>query len=290
MSDEIPVEWGPPDRRETGSAPDNGSRPQARGGSWPAPGDGQGPRANTAPEPRAEGEPGLRGGEPGWQSGAEPGPSPDGEPGQRSAAGPGPPADGEPGPRAGGEPGPPADGEPGLRAALEAILLVVDEPVAEVTLAQILERPRDEVSATLHELAAEYTAQGRGFDLREVAGGWRFYTRQECAPLVERFVTDGQQTRLTQAALETLAVVAYRQPVSRARVSAIRGVISDGVIRTLTLRGLIEEAGHDPEHQAILYRTTSYFLERLGLRSLDELPDLAPFLPDDVADIEDQEL
>lgn len=178
---------------------------------------------------------------------------------------------------------------PDVRAALEAILMVVDEPIDEVTLAQVLERPRGELAATLRELSQEYTAQGRGFDLREVAGGWRFYTRPECASLVERFVRDGQQTRLTQAALETLAVVAYRQPVSRARVSAIRGVNSDGVMRTLTLRGLIEEAGQDPEHQAILYRTTSYFLERLGLRSLDELPDLAPFLPDDVSDLEEQE-
>jgi segregation and condensation protein B len=176
---------------------------------------------------------------------------------------------------------------PGLRASLEAILLVVDEPVAEVTLAQILERPRDEVVAGLRELSQEYTEQGRGFDLREIAGGWRFYTRDVCAPVVERFVTDGQQTRLTQAALETLAVVAYRQPVSRARVSAIRGVNSDGVIRTLTLRGLIEESGQDPETQAHLYRTTGYFLERLGLRGIEELPELAPYLPDDIEGIED---
>jgi segregation and condensation protein B len=184
-------------------------------------------------------------------------------------------------------PEPGSDDLPGLRAGLEAILLVVDEPVPEVTLAQILERPRHEVAGVLAELSAEYTEQGRGFDLREIAGGWRFYTRESCAALVERFVTDGQQTRLTQAALETLAVVAYRQPVSRARVSAIRGVNSDGVIRTLTLRGLIEEAGHDPETQAHLYRTTGYFLERLGLRGIEELPDLAPYLPDDVEGIEE---
>jgi segregation and condensation protein B len=176
---------------------------------------------------------------------------------------------------------------PALRASIEAILLVVDEPVPEVTLAQILERPRDEVVAALRELSEEYTEQGRGFDLREIAGGWRFYTRDVCAPVVERFVTDGQRARLTQAALETLAVVAYRQPVSRARVSAIRGVNSDGVIRTLTLRGLIEESGQDPETQAHLYRTTGYFLERLGLRGIEELPELAPYLPDDVDGIED---
>jgi segregation and condensation protein B len=177
-------------------------------------------------------------------------------------------------------------GEPQLRAALEAILLVVDEPVAEVVLAQVLERPRGEVAAALRELAAEYTAQGRGFDLREMAGGWRFYTREECAPVVERFIRDGQEVRLTQAALETLAVVAYRQPVSRSRVSAVRGVNCDGVMRTLVLRGLVDEAGTDQETGAILYRTTSYFLERIGLRDLDELPDLAPFLPDNVEDIE----
>ncbi|WP_026413169.1 SMC-Scp complex subunit ScpB [Actinomadura oligospora] len=178
--------------------------------------------------------------------------------------------------------GEPVEDGPSLRAQVEAILLVVDEPVAEITLAQLLERPVPEISATLRELAAEYTEQGRGFDLRDVAGGWRFYTRDVCAPVVERFVTDGQQARLTQAALETLAVVAYRQPVSRARVSAVRGVNSDGVMRTLSLRGLIEEAGQDPESQAVLFRTTGYFLERLGLRDLDELPELAPYLPDDL--------
>ena len=173
---------------------------------------------------------------------------------------------------------------PSLEACLEAILLVVDEPVAEVVLAQVLERPRDEVSRTLAGLAASYDEQRRGYDLRQVAGGWRFYTREECAPVVERFVRDGQEVRLTQAALETLAVVAYRQPVSRSRVSAVRGVNCDAVMRTLTLRGLVEEAGTEHETGAILYRTTSYFLERLGLAGLEELPDLAPFLPDQVED------
>jgi segregation and condensation protein B len=178
-------------------------------------------------------------------------------------------------------------GSPSLRASLEAILLVADEPVPAVVLAQVLERPRDEVAAELAELATVYTAEDRGFDLREIAGGWRFYTREDCAPVVERFVRDGQEVRLTQAALETLAVVAYRQPVSRARVSAVRGVNCDGVMRTLVLRGLAEEAGTDPETGAILYRTTAYFLERLGLAGLDDLPDLAPFLPEHVEDIED---
>ena len=177
---------------------------------------------------------------------------------------------------------------PGLRASLEAILLVADEPVPVVVLAQVLERPRSEVEAELRDLAASYAAERRGFDLREIAGGWRFYTREDCAPLVERFVSDGQEVRLTQAALETLAVVAYRQPVSRARVSAVRGVNCDGVMRTLVLRGLTEEAGTDSDTGAILYRTTGYFLERLGLASLGDLPDLAPFLPENIEDFEDE--
>jgi len=176
---------------------------------------------------------------------------------------------------------------PGLRSSLEAIMLVADEPVPEVVIAQVLERPREEIAAELSQLAASYTAEGRGFDLREVAGGWRYYTREECAPVVERFVSDGQEIRLTQAALETLSVVAYRQPVSRARVSAVRGVNCDGVMRTLMLRGLVEEAGADPDTGAILFQTTGYFLERLGLPSLAELPELAPFLPDDLDDSED---
>jgi segregation and condensation protein B len=194
------------------------------------------------------------------------------------------PAD-APGDAAGDVPGNGQPG-PGLRACLEAILLVVDEPVAEVVLAQVLERPREEVALAVAELAASYDAEGRGFELREVAGGWRFYTREECAPVVERFVRDGQEVRLTQAALETLAVVAYRQPVSRARVSAVRGVNCDGVMRTLTLRGLVEEAGTEHETGAILYRTTGYFLERLGLAGLDDLPELAPFLPDEIEEAE----
>jgi segregation and condensation protein B len=172
------------------------------------------------------------------------------------------------------------DDHPELRTALEAILMVVDEPVRDVLLAQVVERPTDEVAAALRQLAAEYDEQGRGFELREVAGGWRFYTRASCAAYVEKFVLDGQQARLTQAALETLAVVAYRQPVSRARVSAVRGVNVDGVMRTLVARGLVAEAGNDGESGSMLYRTTPHFLERLGLRDLDELPDLAPFLPD----------
>ncbi|MEQ7010428.1 SMC-Scp complex subunit ScpB [Actinopolymorpha sp. B17G11] len=167
-----------------------------------------------------------------------------------------------------------------LYGPIEAILLIVDEPLPAVTLAQVLSRPRPEIEEALRALSDSYTKEGRGFDLREVAGGWRLYTREEYADVVERFVLDGQQARLTQAALETLAVIAYRQPVSRSRVSAIRGVNCDGVVRTLLTRGLIEGAGADGESGATLYRTTSYFLERLGLGSLDELPSLAPYLPD----------
>ena len=169
---------------------------------------------------------------------------------------------------------------PPLRAALEAVLLVVDEPIAEVVLAQVVERPTDEVAEVLRELAADYDAAGRGFELRNVAGGWRFYTRASCAGFVERFVRDGQHARLTQAALETLAVVAYRQPVSRSRVAAIRGVNVDAVMRTLVTRGLVAEVGSESDSGAILYGTTSHFLERLGLPNLDDLPPLSDYLPD----------
>ncbi|CAL9624837.1 Segregation and condensation protein B [Streptomyces sp. enrichment culture] len=167
-----------------------------------------------------------------------------------------------------------------LKPALEAVLMVVDEPATEEQLAKILRRPRRRIADALRELADEYAVQGRGFELRLVAGGWRFYSRPEYAAAVEGFVLDGQHARLTQAALETLAVVAYRQPVSRSRVSAVRGVNCDGVMRTLLQRGLVEEAGTEPETGAILYVTTNYFLERMGLRGLDELPELAPFLPE----------
>ena len=173
-----------------------------------------------------------------------------------------------------------------LRPSLEAVLMVADTPLDHVTLAQAVGRPPQDVEAALHQLREEYAEQGRGFDLRDVGGGWRFYTRAEFAPVVEKFVLEGQQARLTQAALETLAVVAYRQPVSRARVSAIRAVNVDGVMRTLVTRGLVEEAGSDEATGAVLYRTTSYFLERMGLTDLDALPDIAPLLPE-LADVED---
>jgi segregation and condensation protein B len=175
-----------------------------------------------------------------------------------------------------------------LRPALEAVLMVADEPLDEASLATAVGYPVAEVLAALQALATEYDETGRGFELRNVAGGWRFSTREAFAPVVERFVLEGQQARLTQAALETLAVVAYKQPVSRSRVSAIRGVNVDGVMRTLLTRGLVEEAGTDAETGAHLYRTTSYFLERIGIASLDQLPELAPFVPDmDDMDLEE---
>ncbi|GIF44682.1 SMC-Scp complex subunit ScpB [Actinoplanes xinjiangensis] len=174
-----------------------------------------------------------------------------------------------------------------LAAALESIMLVVDEPVGELQLAQVLEQPVERIARTLENVSARYTAAGHGIDLRRVAGGWRLYTRPEYATYVERFVLDGQSVRLTQAALETLAVVAYKQPVTRSRISAIRGVNCDGVMRTLVTRGLIEEVGTEPETGAYLYRTTPLFLEKLGLNSVDQLPPLAPFLPDDVEEVLD---
>ena len=167
-----------------------------------------------------------------------------------------------------------------VKRALEAILMVVDEPISEVVLAQIIERPTEEIRTALVELADSYQNEERGFELKEIAGGWRFYSHPDLAPMVEKFVLDGQSAKLTQAALETLAVIAYKQPVSRARVSAIRGVNVEAVMKTLVTRGLVEESGVENETGAILYRTTSYFLEKIGLNSVADLPALAPFLPD----------
>ena len=194
--------------------------------------------------------------------------------------------DGESGAEADAKPGALPDGERDvlpdvpLDAVLEALLLVTDEPVPTSTLAQVAGRPTVQVEQAMAALVAEYDARGRGMELREVAGGWRLYTREDCAPYVERFLLDGQQARLTQAALETLAVIAYRQPVTRSRVSAVRGVNVDGVVRTLLARGLVADAGQDSDSAATLYRTTPLFLERLGLLTLDDLPALAPLLPE----------
>ena len=166
----------------------------------------------------------------------------------------------------------------GARAAVEAVLMVVDEPVSAERLAAVLGLTPQRVRGLVQELRADYGTT-RGFELREVAGGFRIFSRRDFAPFVSRFVLDGQTARLTRAALETLAVVAYRQPVSRARIAAIRGVNVDSVVRTLMVRGLVEESSTDPETGALLYQTTSYFLERLGMGSVSELPKLSPHLP-----------
>ncbi|QGQ19245.1 SMC-Scp complex subunit ScpB [Cellulomonas sp. JZ18] len=172
----------------------------------------------------------------------------------------------------------------GALGALEAVLMVADEPIPAVRLATALALPTERVEALLEELAAEYRGEHggrpRGFELRRAGAGWRMYSAPAYGDVVGRFVVDGQTSRLTQAALETLAVVAYRQPVTRGQVSAVRGVNVDGVMRTLTARGLVAEVGTEPTSGAVLYGTTGYFLERMGLSSLDELPPLAPYLPD----------
>lgn len=167
----------------------------------------------------------------------------------------------------------------GRRAALEAVLMVIDQPISAAELAEALDLDAAEVASDLAALAAEYADNERGFALRSINGGWRIYSRGDLAPVVEKFLLDGQQAKLTQASLETLAVIAYRQPVSRARISAVRGVNVDGVVRTLLTRGLITEVGEDGEGGATLYGTTTFFLQRMGLSSLDELPPLAPYLP-----------
>ncbi|WP_431956984.1 SMC-Scp complex subunit ScpB [Nocardia lijiangensis] len=166
-----------------------------------------------------------------------------------------------------------------FRSALEAMLLVVDAPAPVEQLAAALDDTAERVEAALRAMSAELTARGSGIDLRFVGDGWRFYTRSEYAPYVERVLLDGARTKLTRAALETLAVVAYRQPVTRTRVSAVRGVNVDGVMRTLLARGLIAEAGVDPDTNGTQYCTTELFLERIGLASLSALPPLAPLLP-----------
>ena len=202
-----------------------------------------------------------------------------------------------------------ADLPGGAKAALEEVLMVLDQPATEEELAAGLDITVDTVQSLLAELQREYTgytvkapdlekassagfgSSPRGFELRNIAGGWRIYSRADFAHIVGKYVLEGQTARLTQAALETLAVIAYRQPVSRARVSAIRGVNVDSVVRTLAQRGLIEDAGTDPESGAILYRTTSYFLERMGISSVAELPQLSPHLPglDGIAEFYDAE-
>jgi len=172
-----------------------------------------------------------------------------------------------------------------LAGPIEALLLMAEEPLPASTLAAALDVPVAEVAACLDRLVRFYDETSRGFELRHLGGGWRYYTRAEHADVIAAFVLSGQTARLSQAALETLSVVAYTQPISRPRVAAVRGVNVDGVIRTLLARDLIEEAGQDPETGAVVFRTTEFFLERMGLDTLDDLPDLAPYLPE-TADLE----
>ncbi len=171
-------------------------------------------------------------------------------------------------------------GAPHLGAALEALVLIADEPMPATALAEATASPLAEVEAELNRLAEEYTAQGKGFALRHVGGGWRFYTRDTCSEVVTRWVSDSQRARLSQAALETLAIIAYKQPITRARIAAVRGVNVDGVVRTLLGRGLVAETGVEPISQAALYTTTELFLERLGISDINDLPDIAALLPD----------
>lgn len=167
-----------------------------------------------------------------------------------------------------------------LKRVLEALLLVIDTPVTADALAAATEQPVYRVAAKLQLMADELTGRDSGIDLRHTSEGWRMYTRARFAPYVEKLLLDGARTKLTRAALETLAVVAYRQPVTRARVSAVRGVNVDAVMRTLLARGLITEVGTDADTGAVTFATTELFLERLGLTSLSELPDIAPLFPD----------
>ena len=175
-----------------------------------------------------------------------------------------------------------------LRSALEALLFVADAPVQLSQLAAAVQRPAAEVAQALAEITADLDRREAGWQLRPAGTGFRLYTRDRYAPVVEAFLLDGQRAKLSQAALETLAVVAYRQPVTRARISAIRGVNVDGVVRTLLARGLITEVGSDPETGGGLYRTTDTFLEKMGIASVDELPSLAPLLPElDTLDLDE---
>ena len=164
--------------------------------------------------------------------------------------------------------------------AIEAMVLVAQEPVDPELLAQLLEQPVADVERWCGELAETYDEQGRGFQLVRVAGGYRLQTHPDLTPYVERFLLHDQRARLSGAALETLAIVAYKQPISRAQIASIRGVDPDGVLRTLQGRGYIDAVGHDPgPGQATLYGTTTAFLEKLGLDRIGDLPPIAEFIP-----------
>lgn len=195
------------------------------------------------------------------------------------------PMDDDLNPRLTGGEEPPADATTSspdeVRRAIEAIVLVATEPVPIELMTQLLERPHDEIEKVCDDLAEEYRARSSGFELVLVAGGYRYQTVADTAPYVERFILDEQRARLSGAALETLAIVAYKQPISRAQIASIRGVDPDGVLRTLSARGYVAEVGRDDgPGQAVLFGTTQLFCEKLGLSSLDELPPIAEFIPE----------
>ncbi|MCL2784212.1 MAG: SMC-Scp complex subunit ScpB [Propionibacteriaceae bacterium] len=167
-----------------------------------------------------------------------------------------------------------------IDAQIEALMILATEPVSEEDLAQVLEVDLEDIETALQRLVEFYDTHSRGFELRHVGQGWRYYTRAEHEQIIARSVLEGQQGKMTQASLETLAVIAYLQPISRARISAVRGVNVDGVVRTLIARNLVAEVDKDQASGAGLLGTTPYFLERMGLTSLSELPPLAPNLPD----------
>ena len=166
------------------------------------------------------------------------------------------------------------------KRAIEAIVLVAHDPVPAELLAQLLEAPTAMVEQWCEELATAYVESGHGFEFVRIAGGWRYQTAADLTPYVERFLLHDQRARLSGAALETLAIIAYKQPISRGQIASIRGVDPDGVLRTLQARGYIDEIGRDDgPGQAILFGTTGSFLEKLGLASLDDLPPIAEFIP-----------
>jgi segregation and condensation protein B len=199
------------------------------------------------------------------------------------------PADSEPAAAGAAVPGLDLNDPGTLKGAVQALLFVADAPIELAQLAAVVQRPAVEVAEALATIAAELDEQAAGWQLRPAASGFRLYTRDSYAPVVEAYLLEGQRSKLSQAALETLAVIAYRQPVTRARISAIRGVNVDGVVRTLLARELITEAGTDPVTGGGLYRTTDTFLEKMGIGSVEELPSLAPLLPE-LDTLDDDEL
>ena len=178
--------------------------------------------------------------------------------------------------------------EESIEGAIEAILMVTDSPISLVALATALEIPVNQVRDAVGKLKTDYDLWARGFEVREVAGGWRIYVGENYDWAVKMFIANENPTKLSQAALETLAVIAYKQPIARGQIASIRGVNVDSVVRTLTSRGLVTELYTDSETGAIHYGTTTLLLEQLGINSLDQLPPISPYLPDNTSDFNEQ--